>query len=73
VNWYYNAQASGFRVGSVPVVGAIAWTPAGYYGHVAIVDGVSGGMVTISEMNGPAGWGRVDTRTVSASDFRYIY
>ena len=73
VNWYYNAQASGFRVGSTPVVGAIAWTPAGYYGHVAIVDGVSGGMVTISEMNGPAGWGRVDTRTVPASDFRYIY
>lgn len=73
VNWYYNAQASGFSVGSVPVVGAIAWTPAGYYGHVAIVDGVSGGMVTISEMNGPAGWGRVDSRTVSASDFRYIY
>lgn len=73
VNWYYNAQASGFSVGSTPVAGAIAWTPAGYYGHVAIVEGVSGGMVTISEMNGPAGWGRVDSRTVPASDFRYIY
>ena len=71
--WYYNAQASGFSVGSVPEVGAIAWTGAGYYGHVAIVVGASGGNVTISEMNGPAGWGKVDTRTVPASSFRYIY
>lgn len=72
-NWYYNAQVSGFSVGSVPAPGAIAWTGAGYLGHVAYVESASGGMVTISEMNGPAGWGRVDTRTVPASSFRYIY
>lgn len=72
-NWYYNAQASGFSVGSTPVPGAIAWTGAGYYGHVAYVEGVSGGMVTISEMNFNGGWNRVSSRTVPASTFRYIY
>jgi surface antigen/LysM repeat protein len=72
-DWYYNAQASGFSVGSVPEVGAIAWTGAGYFGHVAYVVGVGNGTVTISEMNASAGWGRVDTRTTSASSFRYIY
>jgi len=72
-NWYYNAQISGFSVGSVPVAGAIAWTGVGYYGHVAYVESVSGGMVTISEMNGVAGWNRVGYRTVPASTFLYIY
>ncbi len=71
--WYYNAQASGFSVGSSPVVGAIAWTGSGYYGHVAYVEGVSGGMVTVSEMNYNGNWDRVTSRTVSASSFRYIY
>jgi surface antigen len=71
--WYYNAQASGFSVGSVPVPGAIAWTGAGYYGHVAYVESVSGGMVTVSEMNFNGNWNRVTSRTVSASSFRYIY
>ena len=72
-NWYYNAQASGFSVGSNPVPGAIAWTGAGYYGHVAYVESVSGGNVTVSEMNFNGGWNRVSSRTVSASSFRYIY
>lgn len=74
IDWYYNARASGFSTGSVPEAGAIAWTGAGsYLGHVAIVDSASNGLVTISEMNGPAGWDRVDTRTVPASSFLYIY
>jgi surface antigen len=71
--WYYNAQASGFSVGSSPVPGAIAWSGAGYYGHVAYVESVSGGMVTVSEMNYNGGWNRVSSRTVSAGSFRYIY
>ncbi len=71
--WYYNAQASGFSVGSKPVPGAIAWTGAGYYGHVAYVESVSGGMVTVSEMNYNGNWDRVTERTVSASSFSYIY
>ena len=72
-SWYYNAQASGFRVGSSPIPGAIAWTPAGYYGHVAYVEQVSGGQVLISEMNYAGNWNRVTSRWVSASSFRYIY
>ncbi|MBW4061124.1 LysM peptidoglycan-binding domain-containing protein [Candidatus Saccharibacteria bacterium] len=71
--WYYNAQASGFSVGSTPVPGAIAWSGAGYYGHVAYVESVSGGNVTISEMNFNGNWDKVTYRTVSASSFRYIY
>jgi surface antigen len=72
-SWYYNAQASGFSVGSAPATGAIAWSGAGYYGHVAYVEAVSGDMVTVSEMNYNGGWDRVSRRTVSASSFRYIY
>lgn len=72
-NWYYNAQASGFSVGSVPVPGAIAWTGAGYYGHVSYVESVSGNMVTISEMNYNGNWNRITSRTVHASSHRYIY
>ncbi|HEY6736847.1 MAG TPA: LysM peptidoglycan-binding domain-containing protein [Candidatus Saccharimonadia bacterium] len=71
--WYYNAQASGFKVGSVPTPGAIAWSGAGYYGHVAYVESVNGGMVTVSEMNYNGNWDRVTSRTVPASTFRYIY
>jgi surface antigen/DNA uptake protein ComE-like DNA-binding protein len=71
--WYYNAQASGFGVGSTPVPGAIAWSGTGYYGHVAYVESVSGGSVTVSEMNYNGGWNRVSYRTVPASTFRYIY
>lgn len=71
--WLYNARASGFSTGSVPVAGAIAWSGAGYYGHVAYVESVSGNMVNISEMNFNGNWDRVTTRTVPASSFSYIY
>ncbi|HSX14702.1 MAG TPA: LysM peptidoglycan-binding domain-containing protein [Candidatus Saccharimonadales bacterium] len=71
--WYYNAKASGYAVGSAPAAGAIAWTSGGYYGHVAYVEGVSGGMVTVSEMNYNGGWNHISSRTVPASEFRYIY
>ncbi len=73
--WYYNAIASGYAVGSAPRAGAIAQTSGGWggYGHVAYVENVSGGMVTVSEMNYNGGWNRVSSRTVPASTFRYIY
>ena len=71
--WYYNAQASGFTVGNKPVAGAVAWTPAGYYGHVAYVEQVSGNQVLISEMNYNGNWNRVTTRWVPSYSFRYIY
>ncbi len=71
--WYYNAQASGFSVGSKPIPGAIAWTPAGYYGHVAYVEQVSGDQVFISEMNFNGNWNRVTYRWVPSYSFKYIY
>lgn len=70
--WYYNARAAGMGVGTAPRVGAIAWTGAGYAGHVALVESVNGNSVTVSEMN-YNGWNRVSSRTVPASSFRYIY
>src|ERR1019366_1757483 len=50
VNWYYAAQRAGYSVGTEPAVGAIAWTSAGWAGHVAIVEAISGGSVRVSEM-----------------------
>lgn len=67
-NWGY---ALGYD--SNPTVGAIAWTTAGYYGHVAVVIGIDGGQVQIQEENGLYGLGTVDTRWVWAGEFRYIH
>lgn len=71
-NWLANARASGFGTGSVPQVGAIAWTGAGSMGHVGLVTGVNGSQVTITEMN-YAGFGVISTRVANASEFQYIY
>lgn len=71
-NWLANARAAGFATGSVPRVGAIAWTGAGAMGHVGLVTGVNGSQVTITEMN-YAGFGVVSSRVANASEFGYIY
>ncbi|HVE81102.1 MAG TPA: LysM peptidoglycan-binding domain-containing protein [Candidatus Dormibacteraeota bacterium] len=73
VSWLYNARAGGYKTGSAPAVGAIAWGGGGYYGHVAYVEAVSGDSVTVSEMNYNGNWNRVTKRTVPASSFKYIY
>jgi surface antigen len=70
--WKPRAEASGYKTGNVAAVGAIAWTPFGRYGHVAYVEAVNGNQVTISEMN-YVRWNRVNTRTVPAGSFQYIY
>jgi surface antigen len=68
--WVANAAARGYSTGTAPRAGAIAETT----GHVAYVESVNGnGTIVISEMNGPAGFGVVGTRTVPASQYRYIY
>lgn len=68
--WTGNAAARGFATGSTPQVGAVAETN----GHVAYVEAVHGnGTITISEMNGTAGFGNVGSRTVNAADYSYIY
>ncbi|HSX48583.1 MAG TPA: CHAP domain-containing protein [Candidatus Nanoarchaeia archaeon] len=71
-SWYGNAQRAGYHVDTIPVEGAIAWIPLGYFGHVAIVEKVSGNQVFISEMN-YKGWNRISQRWASISDFKYIY
>ncbi len=76
--WAYYAPSAGWSVSRTPVVGSVAQTSAGYFGHVAVVEAVSddGTMIKYSDMNGLAGWGRVGTTNdwVSASHFQhYIY
>ncbi len=71
--WYWNARAAGYATGRTPRAGAIAWTSAGYYGHVAYVESVSGSQVLVSEMNYNGNWDRVTYRWAPASSFLYIY
>lgn len=74
--WLYNARAKGYKTGKTPSVGAIiVTTDSPYYGHVALVESVSPGSVTVSEMN-YRGWGKVDRRvipTASRSIKGYVY
>ena len=65
ISWLSNARASGKATGSAPRPGAIMVSGESRWGHVAIVESVSGSNFTISEMN-YAGFGRKDTRTLSA-------
>ncbi len=57
--WDNYAASSGWTVSTVPVVGAVAQTDAGGWGHVGVVEAVSddGTMIKYSDMNGLAGWG----------------
>lgn len=70
-DWGYAAQAEGWTISDTPTVGAVAWSTRGYYGHVAIVIGVSGGEVAIKEGNYDFN-GSVRTTIVPASSYRYI-
>ena len=70
--WLGSAIAAGYTTGSTPVPGAIAVSGESQWGHVAYVESVGNGTVTVSEMN-YKGWGIVSTRTVSSSFFTYIY
>lgn len=66
-SWLYNAKAAGYATGKSPRVGAIVVTTENrYYGHVAMVEKVSGNTITISEMN-YIGYGKRSTRTLSVS------
>jgi peptidoglycan DL-endopeptidase CwlO len=73
IAWYSSAQGAGWAVGTTPRIGAIAWTPAGGAGHVAMVEKIDGSMIYISEMNYNGNWNRVTSRWASAASFQYIY
>lgn len=65
--WLYHAKAMGYATGKAPRAGAIMVTTENrYYGHVALVEKVSGDTITVSEMN-YVGFARKSTRTLSAS------
>jgi surface antigen len=78
-SWYYNAISSGWSVGTVPAIAAIAWDPAytngaGGAGHVALVERVSddGTQVYVSEMNYRGPYVK-SFRWAPSTGFKYIY
>jgi len=64
ISWLSNARSSGKATGSAPRPGAIMVSGESRWGHVALVESVSGNSFTISEMN-YAGFGKKSTRTIS--------
>lgn len=74
--WYHNAASAGLAVGRIPAVGSVIVTRESYWGHVAYVTAVHGNSITITEMNYAGNWGRVTSRSLSASNpliVGYIY
>ncbi len=79
-SWLVNARAAGYKTGSTAQAGAIVvLTEGGWlgrrYGHVAYVESINNGWVTISEMNYNC-FACKSVRTLKASDWRirgYIY
>ena len=73
--WAAAAAAAGFSVNRKPQRGDVFQTTAGWAGHVGIVQSVNAdGSITISDMNGVAGWGRVGTSVIPASQVgSYMY
>jgi LysM repeat protein len=69
--WPSNARRAGMSVGSSPVAGAAG--VARWGNHVVYIERVDGGTVYYTEMNGPAGWGRVNSGSASAGNFIYVY
>lgn len=69
--WYGNAVAAGYAVGSQPVPGSIMVTWESGWGHVAYVESVNGNSFTVSEMN-VNGWGITSSRTVTTSSVPLI-
>lgn len=69
-NTWDNALVGNFPTsrGSNPQAGDVFQTDVGWYGHVGIVDAVNeDGTITISDMNGIAGWGHVGRKTIPQS------
>lgn len=64
--WLYHAKSMGYATGRTPRVGAIMVTSESWWGHVAIVEKVSGSTVTISEMNYER-FARKDFRTLDTA------
>lgn len=74
-NWDDGARAAGLTVSSTPIIGSIAQTDRGYYGHVAVVvPGGNDATPMITEMNYDGlGVGSVRTRLATPGEFEYIW
>lgn len=65
--WLFNAKSMGYATGKKPQVGAIMVSSESRWGHVSLVEKVSGSTITVSEMN-YKGWARKSTRTLDVSN-----
>lgn len=63
--WLYHAKSMGYSTGKTPRPGAIIVTSESWWGHVGIVEKISGSTITISEMN-YKGWAKKDFRVIDA-------
>jgi surface antigen len=61
--WLYHAKSAGYATGRTPRPGSIMVSSESWWGHVAIVESVSGSSFTVSEMN-YKGWAKRSTRTI---------
>ncbi len=68
---YWDNQLYGaYRIDRNPEYGAVFVSESGYYGHVGIVISVNGdGTITVTDMNGPQGWGRVGTHVLDYAEW----
>jgi surface antigen/transposase-like protein len=74
--WLRNAAAQGYATGHSPQSGSIVVTNESSVGHVALVEGVSGGYIHISEMNYGGRKGQITRRSIpvgSGAIRGYIY
>ena len=70
--WKSGLIAQGWSHSYTPVIGAVAWSGKGYYGHVALVVGFNANQVQIREQN--YDWnGSIRTKWVDASRYEYLY
>jgi surface antigen len=68
--WLYHAKAAGYATSKTPAVGSIMVSSESWWGHVALVTGVSGNTFTVSEMN-YAGWAKKSSRVI-ATGSRFV-
>lgn len=65
--WLFQAKSMGYSTGRKPQVGAIMVSSESRWGHVSLVEKVSGSTITISEMN-YRGWAVRSTRVIDAAN-----
>lgn len=62
--WLYHAKSMGYATGKSPKAGSIMVSSESWWGHVAVVESVSGNSFTVSEMN-YKGFAKKSYRTIT--------